>query len=480
MDNVLLFITGVLSGLIVGFLISRVFGRTKFRSDGSTESLLQERLLKADDGLKKFSDQFEAQAKELKEAQKDALEAREKAARSSTELKTIFEERKKLENTQQKTLALLESVRQEKESLNRRVGELTQKIKSQETEAKFFEEAKEDLIEKFKTINLSMLQGSRDYLVKTTEEKVTTPFSKQVEILRKQVEDLSKDSSEKLVTLAQSTTDLRKQSEDVKGAALKLTSALRSPNIKGQWGEVNLKRIIEFAGLIENCDFNLQVSKTTEDGTFRPDCVIDIPDSRQLIIDAKAPIESYTDALDATNEKQKEELLDKHLKKMKSHIDQLSNKDYSSRFGKDKAVDGVILFIPIEGALSMALERDPKLLQYAFDRKVILTFPTSLLAILKGMSMVIKQAETVRDIKEILNNADILYKRFKLFTKRYNDIGKNLTTLNSSFNESVTTYKRIMITGKKFAALSKNNSDFELPNEIDDESVAELPEEDEK
>ena len=163
---------------------------------------------------------------------------------------------------------------------------------------------------------------------------------------------------------------------------------------------------------------------------------------------------------------------------MKSHIDQLSNKDYSKRWG-DKAVDGVILFIPIEGALSMALEREPKLLQYAFDKKVILTFPTSLIAILKGMSMVIKQAETVRDIKEILKNASTLYDRFKLFTERYNDIGKNLNTLNSSFNQSVTTYKRIMITGKKFAALLKNNSDFELPNEIDD-SVYKLPEEDKK
>ena len=480
MDNVLLFITGVLSGLIAGFIISRVFGRTKFRSDGSTESLLQERLQKADDGLKQFSDQFESQSKELKEARKDALEAREKAATSTSELETIYKERKKLENVQQETMASLESVRKEKENLNRRVGELIQQIKSQETEAKFFEQAKEDLIDKFKQLNLSMLQGSRDYLVKTTEEKVTTPFSKQVEILRKQVEDLSKDSTEKLGALAQSTRDLKQRSEDVQGAALQLTSALRSPNVKGRWGEVNLRRIIEFAGLTENCDFDLQVTKETDEGRFRPDCVITIPGSRRLIIDSKAPIDSYLDALKATDEKQKEQALLEHLKKVKSHIDQLSKKDYASRFKlNDQVVDGVILFIPIEGALSMALERDKNLLQDAFDKKIILTFPTSLLAILKGMSMVVKQAETARDIEEIQKKAVVLYQRFSKFTDRFNDIGKNLKGLNNSFNDSVGSYRMLMKQGKRFADIAKQNSDFVLPAEIDD-SVREYKDQDEK
>ena len=226
--------------------------------------------------------------------------------------------------------------------------------------------------------------------------------------------------------------------------------------------------------LLENWDFDLQVTKATDEGRFRPDCVITIPGSRRLIIDSKAPIDSYFDALKATDEKQKEKALSEHLKKVKGHIDQLSKKDYSSRFKlNDQVVDGVILFIPIEGALSMALESDENLLQDAFDKKIILTFPTSLLAILKGMSMVIKQAETARDIEEIQKKAVVLYQRFSKFTDRFNDIGKNLRNLNVSFNESVGSYRMLMIQGKRFADIAKQNSDFDIPPEVD-ESVSEF------
>ena len=147
-----------------------------------------------------------------------------------------------------------------------------------------------------------MLKGSKEDLLKRTKETVTEPFTKQVEILRKQVELLSKDSTEKLSALRQTTINLDKKSDDVKGAAMQLTSALRSPNVKGRWGEVNLKRILEFVGLINYCDFDEQVSiETEEKGKLRPDCVITIPGSRRLIVDSKAPIESYLDAIKATD-----------------------------------------------------------------------------------------------------------------------------------------------------------------------------------
>ena len=481
MDNLLLFITGVLSGLIAGFVLSRIFGRTKIRSDGSTEGILQERLQKADDGLKLFSDQLEVQNKELKEAQKDALEARERDAVSSTQLQSIKEEKERLENTQHKTLASLESLRQVKEGLSKEVAKVSEKLRSQEDQTKFLEQARADLLSKFKELSGDMLKGSREYLVKTTEEKVTTPFSKQVEILRKQVEDLSKDSTEKLGALAQSTLDLKQRSEDVQGAAQQLTTALRSPNVKGRWGEVNLKRILEFVGLISYCDFNEQVNLPTNDGIFRPDCVITIPGSRRLIVDSKAPIESYLDALRSTDEKEREESLTEHLKKVRSHIDQLSKKDYSSRFSSnEQVVDGVILFIPIEGALSMALERDPDLLEYAFSKNIVLTFPTSLLAILKGLAMTIQQAEIAKNIDEIQTNAVELYKRFSRFTDRFNSIGTNITRLNKSFNDAVGTYERSLLPqGRRFAEMAGQNFDLKLSDGIEG-SVREIKDQDVK
>ena len=524
MDNVLLFITGVLSGVIAGFSLSRIFGKSHIKSDGSTQGLLQERLLKADQGLEKFSDELENKNRELKKLQQETLEAREKAAVSITQLKAVNEEKDALKINQKNTVQSLEVIRQEKENLSRKVGEITEQLKSQEeqsirlekereqlnllqqetasakdqirkekevlsnkmaeiaeqlrsqeSQTKFLEQARTDLLSQFRALSGKMLDGSRDALLKTTKETVTEPFSKQVEVLRKQVEELSKDSNEKLGVLAQTTRDLRQRSEDVQGAAQQLTSALRSPNVKGRWGEVNLKRILEFVGLISYCDFDEQVNVGTDDGLFRPDCVITIPGSRRLIIDSKAPIESYLDALKSSNESEQEKALSDHLKKVRSHIDQLSKKDYSKQLSSmGQVVDGVILFIPIEGALSMALERDPNLLEYAFSKNIILTFPTSLLAILKGLSMTIQQAEIAKNIDAIQNNAVELYKRFASFTDKFNAIGTNITRLNKSFNEAVGSYeRRLMPQGRRFAELAGQNNDLNLTDGIEG-SIKEL------
>ena len=518
LDNVLLFITGVLSGIIAGFSLSRIFGKSNIRSDGSTEGLLQERLLKADQGLEKFSRELEDKNYELKKIQQEAQEAKEKAAVSSTQLNAVSEEKEALKANHKNTVQSLELIRQEKENLSRKVGEITEQLKSQqeqsvrlgkereqlkvlqqetlsakdqirnekealnnqlaeiaeqlrsqESQTKFLEQARTDLLSQFRALSGKMLDGSRDALLKTTKETVTEPFSKQVETLRKQVEELSKDSNEKLGALTQTTRDLRQRSEDVQGAAQQLTSALRSPNVKGRWGEVNLKRILEFVGLISYCDFDEQVNFGTDDGRFRPDCVITIPGSRRLIIDSKAPIESYLDALQASSEAQQEKALSEHLKKVRSHIDQLSKKDYSKQLSSmGQVVDGVILFIPVEGALSMALERDPDLLEYAFSKNIILTFPTSLLAILKGLSMTIQQAEIAKNIDEIQNNAVELYKRFSSFTDKFNAIGVNINRLNKVFNEAVGSYeRRLMPQGRRFAELAGQNNDLNLTDGIE-------------
>ncbi len=475
MDNVLLFITGVLSGIIAGFLIGRTSSKVNVGPDGSRERLLQDRLLKADQGLEQFSREMEAQRQELKQIQQDAQEAREKAAISITQLEAANEEKETLKVNQKKIESSLEVVRQEKERLSRKVGEVSEQLRSQESQTKFFEQTRADLLSQFQSLSGKMLDGSRDSLLKTTKETVTEPFSKQVEILRKQVEELSKDSTEKLGVLAQTTRDLRQRSEDVQGAAKELTSALRSPNIKGRWGEVNLKRILEFVGLIRYCDFDEQVSVGTQDGRYRPDCVITIPGSRRLIIDSKAPIESYLDALHMTDEAEQEKALSEHLKKVRSHIDALAKKDYSKQLSSmGQVVDGVILFIPIEGALSMALERDPDLLEYAFRKNIILTFPTSLLAILKGLSMTIEQALIAKNIDEIQSNAVELYKRFSKFTDYFNAIGTSITTLNKTFNEAVGSYQsRLMPQGKRFAEMAGQNSDLKLTDGVEG-SVREL------
>ena len=567
MDNVLLFITGVLSGIIVGFIISRSYSKKSRSNDGSKESFLEENLFKAEKNLEETLLELNNQKKELKIYQQNTQELSEKAAIKETELKVVSEEKIKLENNQrefkkdfeylrnqkeslgieigelkeqnkslaedsariesekekleeiyqtaisdkenlrtereklnnqiaeikeqnkslteestriesekekleeihQTTINDKERLRTEREKLNNQIAEIKEQLKSQETQTKFLEQAKADLVTQFRALSAKMLEGSKDALLKRTKEEVTEPFTKQVETLRKQVELLSKDSTEKLSALRETTINLDKKSDDVKVAAMQLTSALRSPNVKGRWGEVNLKRILEFVGLINYCDFDEQVSVETEESRLRPDCVISIPGSRRLIVDSKAPIESYLDALKATDQNLQEKAVADHLKKVRSHIDQLAKKDYSNKLSEiGEVVDGVVLYIPVEGALSMALERDPNLLEYAFEKNIILTFPTSLLAILKGFSMTIQKAEMTKNINEIQQMSTELYKRFLVFVEKFSEVGSKISNLNKSYNAAQGSYeKRLLPQAKRIAELSGQNNEFLPLTEID-------------
>ena len=470
MAPTLLFITGVLAGWIAGFILSRVFGRSR-SGDGSGEiRLLEERLLKADQGLAQFSQQLEEQGSELRAAQQQAQQASEQAAISRTQLEGVSQERDALKAGHDSALAAMDQLRREKETLTASMAEVAEKLRSQESQTQFLEQARTDLLTQFRSLSGQMLDGSREALLKSTKETVSEPFAKEVLQLRQQVEALQKDSSAKLAVLAETTRDLRQRSEDVQGAAQQLTSALRSPNVKGQWGEVNLRRILEFVGLIAYCDFDEQVHVGTDEGAYRPDCVITIPGSRRLIVDSKAPIESYLDALQANDQAQREAALTEHLKKVRSHIDLLSKKDYAGKLSAlGQVVDGVVLFIPVEGALSMALERDPQLLEYAFSKNIILTFPTSLLAILKGLAMTIQQAEIAKNIDEIQAQAVELHKRFSTFIDKFNDIGNNITRLNKSFNAVVgSAQSRLLPQGRRFAELAGQSSEMDLSDQIDE------------
>jgi DNA recombination protein RmuC len=471
---ILLFITGVLTGLIAGFILSRVFYRTRSGDGHGERRLLEERLIKADQVLEQFTLELQNQRQDAKALQSELVEAKESAMGSRTQLQAVQQEREDLKSQFIIITKQLEQIRTDREILSTQVAESREQFRSQQEQTQFLEKSRSDLLIQFRSLSGQMLDGSREALFKSNET-VNESFTKQVLQLRQQMEALQRESSEKLGILAQATIDLRQRSEDVKGAAQELTSALRSPNVKGQWGEVNLRRILEFVGLISYCDFDQQVHVSTDGGAYRPDCVITIPGSRRLIVDSKAPIESYLDALKITDESQREAALSEHLRKVRSHIDLLSKKDYAGKLGAlGQVVDAVVLFIPVEGALSMALERDPQLLEYAFSKNIILTFPTSLLAILKGLAMTIQQAETTKNIEEIQVNALELYKRFMVFVDKFNLVGTNLSRLNKSFNDAVGSAQgRLLPQGRRFSELTGQQNEPKFPDAIE-ESVRDL------
>tara|TARA_Y100001933_G_scaffold262879_1_gene322300 strand:+ start:1585 stop:2892 length:1308 start_codon:yes stop_codon:yes gene_type:complete len=434
MNSFLLFLTGVFSGIIAGFFLTKFIWRNGLSRSLDLEILLKDRLKKADE--------------------------------------EIYLLKKNINNLSN----IIDSTRKEKENLRNKVTEINSYIKSHEKQEKFLDEARKDLQMQFKTLTHAMLKESREELIKSNNSKVTEPFSLEMAKLTNQVKKLSEESKEKLAHLAETTKDLKAKNEDVKGAALELANALRSPNIKGKWGEVTLKRTMEYVGLNRYCDFDEQVTLVTNDGTYRPDCVVKIPGKRIFIIDSKAPIDSYEEIIKAKDEKTKFIALDNHVKKVRNHIDQLSKKDYSNNLRSlGTVLDGVIMFIPIEGALSMALSHDENLLEYAFGKKIILTFPTSFLAVLKNLSVNINQSELNKDIKAVYLKASDLNNSLSLFINKFNDIGYKIKKLGKSYNDALGTFKgNLLPKSKKFAEFSGKNNEFFLEEEIDENSIREI------
>jgi DNA recombination protein RmuC len=349
----------------------------------------------------------------------------------------------------------LELYRRNAEDFKSQTEVLKEQLRSTEEQRKFIENARNDLKTQFEALSAQMLKSSRDELVNATKTTLTDPFNLQVKSLREKVEELQKNSLQRLDVLQSTTRDLIQKSSDVQGAAQQLTSALRSPNVKGRWGEVNLSRILEFVGLIPYCDFEEQVYLSDSEGISRPDCIISVPGDRRIIIDSKAPLDSYLDAMQATEDSTKKKALDEHSKKIKSHIDSLSKKEYVSRLqGGNEVIDAVILFVPIEGALSIALENDPTLIEYGFQKNIILTFPTSLLAILKGLSLTIQQQEVSKNIYIIKDMAIELNKRFIKFADYFAKTGIKLRQLNDAYNDSVGSFNsKLLKQAEKFAEL---------------------------
>jgi DNA recombination protein RmuC len=408
MNALLLFLTGVLAGVIAGYIIART---TRRRSDASAGT---------DKSINLLEGQLASEATSRKRAEED-----------------------------------LETYRQNSEEYKSQVEVMKEKLRSNEEQKSFIENARSDLKTQFEALTAEMLKSSRDELVNTTKTTLSDPFTEQVKTLRERVEELQKTSLQRLDVLQSTTRDLIQKSSDVQGAAQQLTSALRSPNVKGRWGEINLVRILEFVGLIPYCDFQEQVHITDSEGSSRPDCIVNIPGNRKVIIDSKAPLDSYLDAMQSQDDGSKKKALVDHTKKVRAHIDSLSKKDYISRLSGDgQVIEAVILFIPIEGALSIALENDPSLIEYGFGKNIILAFPTSLLAILKGLSLTIQQQEVAANIYAIRDMAIELHKRFIKFADYYAKTGLRLRQLNESYNESVGSFNsKLLKQAEKFTEL---------------------------
>jgi DNA recombination protein RmuC len=237
-----------------------------------------------------------------------------------------------------------------------------------------------------------------------------------------------------------------------------LVNALRSsPKQRGRWGEQSLRNVLEQAGLSPYADFKSEVSVDGEDGKLRPDVVVRLPGGRQLIIDAKCSLNAYLDACDEVDDEKREACFRAHVASMRTHAQQLGSKAYWAQFGD--AADYVIMYIPGEHFLAAALEQDPTLWDWAFERRVLLATPTNLVAIAKTVASIWRQERLAEAAQEIANLGRELHSRLATMNEHMTRVGKNLATANSAYNQMVGSFESQVLTqAKRFESLGAGSA----------------------
>ncbi|MBI2743630.1 MAG: DNA recombination protein RmuC [Chlamydiales bacterium] len=240
-----------------------------------------------------------------------------------------------------------------------------------------------------------------------------------------------------------------------------LVKALRSPIARGRWGEIQLRRVVELAGMLNHCDFTEQNHMEDEEGKLRPDLIVHLPGGRQVVVDAKAPLEAYMEAIQTSDETVREAKLKDHARHVRQHITALGKKAYWERF--HPTPEFVVLFLPAETFFSAALEFDPSLIEVGVEGGVILATPTTLIALLRSVSYGWKQESLSRHAEELEQLGQELYKRMVDMCGHFTKTGRSLGTAVESFNKAMGSFEsRVLVSARKFKEMGATSSAIEL------------------
>lgn len=355
------------------------------------------------------------------------LIARLRAQRLITELTTTLElERHQAENKLaevEKTFALLSS-----EALRQNSKSFLQL--AQESLKQFHVQAKGDLDLKEKSVE-NMVRPIREALEKTEQ---------QVRLMEKERKEAYGALHKHLETMAQTQLLLQ-------GETRNLVQALRRPEVRGQWGEMTLKRLAELAGMVEHCDFTTQETVSGEDGRMRPDMVVRMPDGREIVVDVKTPLDAYLSAVEAMDDATRTRHLEHHARKVRERVRELATKAYWNQF--KNTPDFVVLFIPGDQFLSAALDMDRELLEDALKQKIILATPTSFVALLRAVAYGWRQEALAANADLIREVGEDLYQRLAVFTEHLSRLGGSLEGSVSAFNKAVGSFDSKVLPGAR-------------------------------
>lgn len=347
------------------------------------------------------------------------------------------------------------------------------------------ESSERKLADTFKSLAADALEAANHSFLTLADQKlgsVVGPVNESLGKLDREIREIEGARRQAYGALGEQISSLITAQKELRSEASNLSRALRAPSVRGRWGEIQLKRVVEMAGMLERCDFFQQDSAANDDGKLRPDLRVQLPGGKNIIVDAKVPLQAYLEALEAPTEDARQERLKQHAQQVRAHMVALGSKNYWDQF--QPTPEFVILFLPGEPFFSAALEQDPSLIEQGAAQRVILATPTTLISLLRAVSYGWRQEQLAENAQRISEMARELADRFATMVEHLRRVGTSLKSSVSAFNDAVGSFEgRVMPWARRFRELGvvgkKELGELEKIDVVPREpasALAELPE----